>query len=133
MHAAIEQKTNLNQRSLTMKKDITIKLNVTGTSKESPSYKVTVDFNFDNCSREQLEDWALSNRIVVFQNSNRDMTVDEFMSLDNTTMDVSLIGNLRTKKTKVRPMTFDEQMNYIKGLPEDEKARAIEQLMGMIS
>ena len=116
-----------------MKKEITIKLNVTGTTKNDPSYKVTVDFNFDNCSREQLEDWALSNRIVVFQNSNRYMTVEEFMKLDGSTMDVSTIGTMRTKKVKTRPMTFDEQMIYIKSLPEGEKAKAIEQLMSIIS
>jgi len=116
-----------------MKKEITIKLNVTGTTKNDPSYKITVDFDFSNCSREQLEDWALANRIVVFQNANRDMTIDEFMKLDNTTMDVSTIGSLKTRKVKTRPMTFDEQMNYIKGLPENEKAKAIEQLMSLIS
>lgn len=115
-----------------MKKEITIKLNVTGTSKESPSYKINVDFDFTNVNQEQLEEWALANRIVVFQNANRDMTVEEFMKLDGSTMDVSTIGSMRTKKTNVRPMTFDEQMNYIKSLPDDEKAKAIEQLMGMI-
>jgi len=131
MHTAIKQTTKF-KKELIMKKDITIKLNVTGTGKADPSYKVNVDFDFSNCSTDQLQEWALANRIVVFQNANRDMTVEEFKKLDGTKMDVSTIGSMKTKKTKVRPMTFDEQMNYIKSLPEGEKAKAIEQLMSLI-
>ena len=116
-----------------MKKEISIKLKATGTGKDDPSYKVTVDFNFDNVSQEQLQDWALANRIVVFQNANRDMTVAEFKALDGTTMNVNLIGSIRTKKDKTRPMTFDEQKEYIKSLPEDERVKAIEELMAALS
>jgi len=110
-----------------MKKDITMKLKVTGTGKDDPSYKITLDFNFDNCSNEQMIDWALANRVVVWQNANRDLTVDELLAMDGKTVDVTNMGSKKAKT--VRPMTFEEMIAYIKTLPENERAVAINKLM----
>lgn len=109
-----------------MRKEISMKLNATGTGKDDPSYKIILNFNFDNCSSEQVLDWALANRVIVWQNSHRNLSPKELKAFDGKTIDCSIVE----KRSKVvRPMTFDEQVSYIKTLPKSERQAKINELM----
>jgi len=65
--------------------------------------RLTITFDFSNVSREQIIEWALSNRVIAFQRSLRALTKDEALELNNSTIHVLNCGRkIESREEKIQ-------------------------------
>jgi len=54
--------------------------------------QLTITFDFSNVPKEQIIEWALSNRVIAFQRPLRALTKEEALKLNNTTVNALECG-----------------------------------------
>ena len=65
--------------------------------------QLTITFDFSNVSKDQLIDWALSNRVIAFQRPLRALTKDEALKLNNTTVNALECGRkIESREEKIK-------------------------------
>jgi len=66
--------------------------------------RVNIDVDFSNASRDQIIEWALSNRVIAGQRVWRDLTADEIKeSVDGQTFDALTIGyKIQSREDKIK-------------------------------
>ncbi len=127
--------TNTNGiEEMVIERTIKTKLAVTGTGKDSPIHEITIGLDFTGVDLETLCTWAAKDRVIVFQNNNRKhMKVEEYLKMNGTTVHVDKLCKGAGRSVVTRPMTPEEQIAYVKSLPEDERADYMEKLMEMMT
>jgi len=67
--------------------------------------QLTVTFDFSDVPREQIIEWALSNRVIAFQRSLRALTKDEAVKLDGSTIHVLNCGKkVESREEKIKKL-----------------------------
>jgi len=67
--------------------------------------QLTITFDFSDVSREQIIEWALSNRVIAFQRSLRALTKGEALELNNSTVHVLNCGRkIESREEKIQKL-----------------------------
>jgi len=67
--------------------------------------QLTITFDFSNVPKDQIIEWALSNRVIAFQRSLRALTKDEAMELNNSTVHVLNCGRkIESREEKIQKL-----------------------------
>jgi len=115
-----------------IERTIRTRLKETGTGKGDPQHVVTIKLDYSNVDESEILKRAARTDVITFQNKNRELSVEDYLSMDGETFHVNDFTGQSSRATVVKELSVEEYIAKVNAMPEgDEKTRILEMFKKM--